>query len=590
MSRRRRNAGSGIRSGGGGESPNLAARFQQAVAHHQSGRLNEAREIYKRIVKVHPRHADALHLLGVIAAQTDQPALAVDLIKRAIAIQPDQAVFHNNRGLALRDLKRLNDALASFEQALSLEPGFFDAHNNRGMVLQDLGHSEKALASYEQALKLAPDFAHAHNNRGSVLRELKRYDDALESHNRALAISPGYAEAILNRGNVFRSQGKLDAAIADYERALELNPGFVEAITCLAAAFQEQGEIDKALVGYQRALSIRPNDISALLHLSRFPARQISKNLVSKMLRNMPEVPEAASEPEHLFAKGNLLRHSGAIQDAFGNYLLAKGLVHKEFSGQLRFVRDGDDQLYERLKHWQPVTPVASSSGILKFLFILGPSRSGKSTIESILGKSDLVRKGYEGWRGGTASSALERIRDSTGSYPRDDPSDIESGVAESLFYYDVGELARQGYQVLTCTNPFAIEVAHLVFDVLPSSYFIFVHRDPVSNAAEILATWYSDKMDHAYDPETALDHVNWYKKVTETLAAKMGRRSVVIDYCEFLGDVASSVKSIEKLIDMDLNLEQGLSGLAKRDPRSEFHECFESELERRRARLTTCS
>ena len=521
----------------------------------------------------------------MIAAQTNRSRLALGLIEDAIAIKPDQAAFHNNRGLALRDLKRPNEALASFEQALCLDPGFFDAHNNRGMVLQDLGHLEKALASYEQALELAPDFAHAHNNRGSVLRELKRYDEALESHNRALAISPGYVEAVLNRGNVFRSQCKLDAAIADYEKALELRPGFAEAVTCLAAAFQEQGEIDKALESYEQAISIRPDDISPLLHLSRLRAGKVPGNLRSMLSRNMPKIAEATTESEYLFIKGNLLRHAGEIQDAFENYRLANAVVYKDLSARMESRRHVDDGLLARLKDWQPGKPVAGSSGNLRFLFILGPSRSGKSTIESILGKSDLVRKGYEGWRGENARRALERIHESPGAFPLDDSSNIESRVAKYLFYCGVEELAGEGCHVLTCTNPFAIEVAHLVFDVLPSSRFIFVHRDPVSNAAEIFATCYSEQMDHAYDPETALDHVNWYKDVTETLAARMGRRSMVMDYGEFLGDVVSGIHSIEKLLGVDLNLERGASGLEKRDPRSEFHECFADELARRRAR-----
>jgi tetratricopeptide (TPR) repeat protein len=537
------------------------------------------------MLKVQPGHVDALHLLGVIAAQTRRPREAVDLIEKAIAIKPDRAAFHNNRGLALRDLKRLNEALASFEQALELEPGLFDAFNNRGMVLQELGRFDEALACYEQALALAPGFAHAHNNRGSVLRDLERYDEALDSHNRALAISPDYAQAILNRGNVLRSQWKLDAAIADYEKALDLDPGFAEAYTCLASALQERGDIEEASRSYARAISIEPNNISPLLHLSRLHEGMLPEHLTSLWLRNMPEIAEATTEPEQLFVKGNLLRHSGEIQEAFDNYLLANALIHRDRPGQNGSPGNGEEELLTRLKHWQPRKPIARNSGKVKFLFILGASRSGKSTIESIVGNSDRVRKGYEGWRGGSARRTLDRIHDSPGGYPLDDPSEIESAVAAYLFYYGAAEVARDGYQVLTCTNPFAIEVAHLVFDILPSSYFIFVQRDAISNAAEIFVTWYSDRMDHAYDPETALDHVNWYRCVTDELAAKMEGRSMVMDYGEFLGDTASGIRSIEKLIDLDLGVEQGLSGFAGRDEKSAFRECFLNELERRGVR-----
>src|SRR2546423_563189 len=58
-----------------------------AIEHHSAGRLPEAESIYRRILTLQPHHADALHLLGLIAHQTNQSKAAIDLIGRAIAIQ-----------------------------------------------------------------------------------------------------------------------------------------------------------------------------------------------------------------------------------------------------------------------------------------------------------------------------------------------------------------------------------------------------------------------------------------------------------------------------------------------------------------------
>ena len=55
-----------------------------ATQHHQRGRLQAAEQIYRQILQVEPNHADALHLLGVIAAQVGKQALAVEHIGRAI--------------------------------------------------------------------------------------------------------------------------------------------------------------------------------------------------------------------------------------------------------------------------------------------------------------------------------------------------------------------------------------------------------------------------------------------------------------------------------------------------------------------------
>jgi Flp pilus assembly protein TadD len=54
--------------------PSLLA---QAVALHQQGALTTAEALYRRVLAAAPRHADALHLLGVLAAQRGRPCEAM---------------------------------------------------------------------------------------------------------------------------------------------------------------------------------------------------------------------------------------------------------------------------------------------------------------------------------------------------------------------------------------------------------------------------------------------------------------------------------------------------------------------------------
>ncbi len=79
---------------------------------------------------------------------------------------------HNNRGKALHELKRFEEALGSYAQALKINPRFAEAYNNRGATLQELKRFEEALDSYAQALKIKPDFAQTYFNLGIVLQEL----------------------------------------------------------------------------------------------------------------------------------------------------------------------------------------------------------------------------------------------------------------------------------------------------------------------------------------------------------------------------------------------------------------------------------
>src|SRR6202044_2916603 len=168
----------------------IAAKLQEAVTCHNQGQLQRAQRIYEEILRVEPRHFDALHLLGVIAAASADPSKALDLIDRAIQLNPGNPMAHNNRGAALLDLGLWEAALLSFDRAIGLKEDYAQAHYNRGNALKELKRWEAALTGFDRAIALEPDFAEAHSNRGFVLHELRRLDESLASCNRAIALKP----------------------------------------------------------------------------------------------------------------------------------------------------------------------------------------------------------------------------------------------------------------------------------------------------------------------------------------------------------------------------------------------------------------
>jgi Flp pilus assembly protein TadD len=131
----------------------LATELHQAVQIHQSGRFAEAEAIYRRILAQHPRHPDALHLLGLIAQQSGDATTALARIDEAIDVDDKVAEYHHNRACVLLRLGRASDAELSFRRALELKAVYPDAHNGLGNTLQALGRFNEALAAYRTALE-----------------------------------------------------------------------------------------------------------------------------------------------------------------------------------------------------------------------------------------------------------------------------------------------------------------------------------------------------------------------------------------------------------------------------------------------------
>ena len=226
---------------------------------HQQGQLAQAKQIYEQVLAKHPSHFDALHLSGVIAAQSGYPTLAVELIGKAIEVNPNYANAYSNRGAALKELKRLEEANASFDKAIAIKPDYADAYSNRGAVLQDLKRLEEALASYDRAIEIKPDYADAYLNRGRVLKELKRLEEANASFDKAIAIKPDYAEAHFNLGAVLQDLKRLEEALASYERAIEIKPDYADAYLNRGLALKELKRVEEALACYDRTIAIKPD-------------------------------------------------------------------------------------------------------------------------------------------------------------------------------------------------------------------------------------------------------------------------------------------------------------------------------------------
>ena len=276
----------------------ISQAFDLALQHHRSGRLADAEALYRQILAAQPNHADALHLLGVVANQAGRHDVAADLIRQAIAANPagshyqldlgnalmaqghlDEsiaafraalqfnpafAMAHNNLGIAWRAKGCLDEAVASHRQALEIDPNHADFHNNLSVALQEKGQSEEAVAACHCALRIKPDHPSAWYNLGIALQSRGQLDEAIAVYRRAIQIKPDHAGALNNMGAVLRDRGHLQDAIAVYHRALEVKPGMPETYNNLGIALKDEGRLDEAIAAYRRALQIDPGYVEAL--------------------------------------------------------------------------------------------------------------------------------------------------------------------------------------------------------------------------------------------------------------------------------------------------------------------------------------
>ena len=243
---------------------NLLEAFDDAVSAYEAGKFVEAEQICHQIVATRRDFADAVFLLAVVQSLQGRHDLALASYDRGLALRPDLAEAHCDRGNVLTALKRFDEALAGYERALALRPDYAEALNNRGNALRELKRFDEALASCDRALTLRPNLAEALSNRGVTLHELKRHDEALASYDQALSIKPDYAAVLYNRANALYDLERFDEALASCDRALAVQPENAEALSSRGNILRALRRLDEALASYDRALVLRPGLVEAV--------------------------------------------------------------------------------------------------------------------------------------------------------------------------------------------------------------------------------------------------------------------------------------------------------------------------------------
>lgn len=253
---------------GGGATPAGIPTVDEAIGALAAGEADRAAALCAAILARWPDHADAHHVLGVIAHGAGRHDEALGRFDRAIAAAPRVAAYHNNRSLALRALRRPAEAEAACRTALALVPGFPEAQVNCGHALVDLGRGAEAEALFRAALATRAGFADAQAGLGNALMLQGRVDAAVAAYRAAVALRPGFAEGWNNLGSALQTLGRPEEAEPALRAAIAADPRYAPAHANLAHTLLDQGHRAQAALSCLKALTLDPGNPVARWNLA----------------------------------------------------------------------------------------------------------------------------------------------------------------------------------------------------------------------------------------------------------------------------------------------------------------------------------
>lgn len=233
--------------------------FQKAIELQNAGALNQAEDIYLKILQVMPENSDVWNLLGLIAQSKGNLTRAEDCFLNAIKYAPTPFFAHFfNLALVYKSLNKLNEAKEAVMRSVQLKPDFKEGFNLLGVLEANLGLHNDAVKSFCKALEVDENYQEARAN-------LCFYSKDFDALYRLATEHPDDFNVQL-----MTAQASDDLSYKEkyLRRAVDLAPDRTDALLLLADTLREQNNFNEALIFYHKVLNIDENNIFACLGLA----------------------------------------------------------------------------------------------------------------------------------------------------------------------------------------------------------------------------------------------------------------------------------------------------------------------------------
>ena len=247
--------------------------YLSARRHHEAGRSDVARAIYRQIITINPRHAGAMQMLGILAHKSGKTLAALEFLKRAESEDPKNPALLINLGVVTREMGDTAAAKVFLLKALALDPKQSMGHFNLGNLYRETGDLLAALDSYEEALSLSPGDPNLLHNKGVTLRELGRVEAAARVFSEVIRLAPKHAGAPNSLGVIFLEQGEPEAALKILRQAAKLTPSSAETLNNLGLALVETGNVVEAGENLEEAVRLEPSNKQILKNIGSLDAK-----------------------------------------------------------------------------------------------------------------------------------------------------------------------------------------------------------------------------------------------------------------------------------------------------------------------------
>jgi len=473
-----------------------------------------------------PGDLEIERLLGVLCVKARQFPEGVERLDKIVRLRPDDFdawVWLANGQKGLRDFEA---AVASSRRAVALQPANAVAYHTLGQCLLAQRSGGQAIEAFRQAIQIDPNMAPAYHSLGHAYLLEDRAIEATDAFGKVTELAPGDLEGYLALSEQLLKRGDVEEGADCLERARKLFPKSPVVLTKLARAYaiagnsekaekffrlavtfdpsasatygvwlQEEARPDESAAAFRQSIAVQPMQGFAYYGLTQAKPDSIEPALRERMHRLSADPRLHLMEKMYLaYAEGRLAEREKRYEAAMSEYDRANEIAYRFHNAGRSFDRERqtavrNQTMADFASRAHSVVPSDSEKPIL----IVGMIRSGTTLLDQMVSAHPDV-----------ASAGEMRFWIEEGARL---PSRNQPAIDLSGAYLSALDVAGKGASRVTDKMPLNYTHLGLIHQSFPNARMVHIKRNPVDTCLSIYMTYLGASPYFAY----RRDHIVFY-------------------------------------------------------------------------------
>ncbi|MGB9611609.1 MAG: tetratricopeptide repeat protein, partial [Bryobacteraceae bacterium] len=156
-----------------------AVHFMRGAMYERLKKYDLAEAEFRKVLEINPKSASAMNYLGYMLADRNvRLQEALELIQKAVALEPNNSAFLDSLGWAYYRLNRLEEAAEWLQKSLERSSRDPTVHDHMGDVYSGLGRLKEAVQHWERSLEEWRTSAPADVDQEEIARVRKKLENA----------------------------------------------------------------------------------------------------------------------------------------------------------------------------------------------------------------------------------------------------------------------------------------------------------------------------------------------------------------------------------------------------------------------------